>query len=453
MATVIDTLLVVLGLEAKQFKDGASQVDRDLDKVRKSSQQTAKDMELSGKRAAEFFIELRNQALLAAGVLTGGLGLKEFIGQTTAANRQVGNLSAAFNVNAEKLSEWMGVAKYGGGTAQGIASAIGSISKSVQDFQTTGTIGELLKLLMAEHIPFQTPEGKVRDVFDIYKDIADFLSKNKDKGLALNQFLGMDNDTLALAMKGSAAMQDLIDKYGQLVRITDEQRKSTQQLDNAENRLIDTSQHLGREALRIFGPTVAEQINKSTDVWTGTKPTPQGDFMGMLAAEFLGMLGDKQAQHELLMNELGIDDGWRPGELSRPSGAGRQDIKPIRGSSASNITLPAGTPTGNRANIAGMPTASAADRLRVLQDELAAASTPEDRSALLREIGLVQRTYASAVLGSVGGQGRAGVGNTTTVTIANQTINTQAKDAEGIARSLADSLTQFVAQANSGIAR
>jgi len=451
MATVIDTLLVVLGLDAKQFKDGASQVDRDLDKVRKSSDQTAKDMELAGKRAAEFFVELRNQALLAAGVLTGGLGLKEFIGQTTAANRQVGNLSAAFNVNAEKLSEWMGVAKYGGGTAQGIASAIGDIAKSVQEYSTIGTKSPLIQFLLAEHIPFETAEGKARDVFDIYKDIADFISQNKDKGLALNQYLGMDNDTLALAMKGSAAMQDLIDKYGELVRITEAQRKATQQLDNAENRLIDTSQHLGREALRIFGPSAADQINKSIDIWSGKTPTPQGDFVGMLAAEFLGMLGNKEAKHAFLLNQLGFDDGWREGDLDRPYGAARQDIKPIRGGAP--ISVPGGAASGNAANIAQMPGAPIDVRLGILRDELAAATNPEDRAALLREIGVVQRTYASAILGSVGGQSRVGAGNTTTVTIANQTINTQAKDAEGIARSMADSLTQFVSQANSGNAR
>lgn len=50
MATIIDALVVTLGLDASGFKKGQEETKESLDKTRKNSEQTAKDMEAAGKR-------------------------------------------------------------------------------------------------------------------------------------------------------------------------------------------------------------------------------------------------------------------------------------------------------------------------------------------------------------------------------------------------------------------
>ena len=68
MATVIDALVVTLGLDSSGFKKGQKETQDGLSKTRKEAEQTAKDMEAYGKRASSFFGSIRTELLALVGV-------------------------------------------------------------------------------------------------------------------------------------------------------------------------------------------------------------------------------------------------------------------------------------------------------------------------------------------------------------------------------------------------
>ncbi|KAG1240955.1 hypothetical protein G6F68_017158 [Rhizopus microsporus] len=82
MATVIDALVVTLGMNAKGFKQGAAEVDSSLTHTREESAKTAREMEARGKQAALFFSKVRNEALALLAVFTAGMGIKSFVSST-----------------------------------------------------------------------------------------------------------------------------------------------------------------------------------------------------------------------------------------------------------------------------------------------------------------------------------------------------------------------------------
>ncbi|MSE29679.1 lytic transglycosylase domain-containing protein, partial [Escherichia coli] len=82
-ATVIDALMVTLGLDASNFRKGQKEVSDDLKKQRENAQKTAKEMAEQGKKAASFFGSIKTELLALAGVTVTAGGLMSFVKNTT----------------------------------------------------------------------------------------------------------------------------------------------------------------------------------------------------------------------------------------------------------------------------------------------------------------------------------------------------------------------------------
>jgi hypothetical protein len=75
-ATVIDALVVSLGLNAQNFLSGSRAVANSLRSTSNQATQTAKEMEARGAQAAQFFSKIRNEALAMLAVFTAGVGIR-----------------------------------------------------------------------------------------------------------------------------------------------------------------------------------------------------------------------------------------------------------------------------------------------------------------------------------------------------------------------------------------
>jgi hypothetical protein len=81
-ATVIDALLVTLGLDTSDFRKGQKDVSDDLKKQREAKK-TAKEMAEQGKKAASFFSSIKTELLALTGVTVTAGGLMSFVKSTT----------------------------------------------------------------------------------------------------------------------------------------------------------------------------------------------------------------------------------------------------------------------------------------------------------------------------------------------------------------------------------
>src|SRR5882672_1418863 len=138
MATVIDTLLVELGLDPSKF---TKQQDEALARFKKMQEQThkvAKSIEENGKKAIEFFSRLRDQVLGLYALFTTGRGLKDFTEDVTAADAQLGRTARTMGISVDQLDNWEQAVERAGGSAEGVANSMRGLQQELEKYSATG---------------------------------------------------------------------------------------------------------------------------------------------------------------------------------------------------------------------------------------------------------------------------------------------------------------------------
>ncbi|HBZ2315896.1 TPA: lytic transglycosylase domain-containing protein [Klebsiella pneumoniae] len=135
-ATVIDALLVTLGLDTSQFRKGQQEVSDDLKKQREDAKNTAKEMAEQGKKAASFFSSIKTELLALTGVTVTAGGLMSFVKSTTSGLMELSIQAKSLGMTAK---EFDGVGK----AAEAAGSSVEKISAALQGFQNAKQLAKV----------------------------------------------------------------------------------------------------------------------------------------------------------------------------------------------------------------------------------------------------------------------------------------------------------------------
>jgi len=135
MATIIDALVVTLGLDTSEFRRGQKEAEDALDETKATAEETGKKMEASGKQAASFFSGLRNQIIALAGVTLSLKGIEDFMSSFSSKLNDLSIASTAFGMKAKNLDGWIQAGKAFGVSAEEIASSFSKISDAQEKLQ------------------------------------------------------------------------------------------------------------------------------------------------------------------------------------------------------------------------------------------------------------------------------------------------------------------------------
>lgn len=280
MATVIDSLLVTLGLDASAFKKGTEAAKKsqndlvavtkrgnkelsDLDsKAAAARAKNAKEMQAQGKKAVETFVSMRNEALSLLAVFTAGMGIAAFAKHTVFTSAALGRLSKNVDISTRELGGWTLAAKEMGGSAEGMLSDINNISQSLAKFRT-GLPDSGIQAF------FQygggSENGELKDTKSFLFAMADLLSKiNKvdpAKAQMVANAMGLSYDSFNLMKQGGPALRKQIELNSQLAGITEKNAEEAQKAQKAWADLSATLEKLGRE---ILFPLLTELNNWMT---------------------------------------------------------------------------------------------------------------------------------------------------------------------------------------------
>lgn len=223
MPTIIDSLVVTLGLDSSGFKKGQTEVKKGLDDTRKNADQTAKDMEAAGKRAASFFGSIRTELLALVGVTLSAQGIKTFITNMTSDLMRLGIESRALDISAKSLDGWERAAAAAGSTAERMAGTLGNFQKTLTNIRTGGGQDDPLFGALASFA------GATGANFDYQNDNAEKIMRkiasnwgklSKDAQRRFGGMFGFDNATQQGLSNGSL-VQDA-DRFAKISRATDE---------------------------------------------------------------------------------------------------------------------------------------------------------------------------------------------------------------------------------------
>jgi hypothetical protein len=254
MATVIDELIVKLGLDPTEFEKGAKVIVVQMDQTKKATEKVGKNIAADGKKGAEFFGQLEKAALKFFAVLTAGRGLSDFTRTVIGTGAQLDRMSKVFGTNTDTLSRWQGAVRQSGGTADGFIGTMQGLSSSLTELKLTGTTG-ILPYLQALGISIADARGKARPLEDILGDIGDKLTKLPNKGDAFNigKSLGLDEGTINLLLKGRTEVSRLLAaQKGYSDADAEAARKASENWEAAQLRLERTTQLLVIKLIPAF---------------------------------------------------------------------------------------------------------------------------------------------------------------------------------------------------------
>ncbi|WP_238925053.1 phage tail tip lysozyme [Achromobacter insuavis] len=240
MATVIDALVVTLGLDAKAFKRGSAEADQSLKNTREETARTARDMEARGKQAAMFFSKVRNEALALLAVFTAGMGIKNFVSSTVESTASLARLSGNLNMSAKDLAEWQLAAKNAGGSVEGITNQLKESADQVAKFK---------RGMSAETLPaFFQFGGKTEDLKDgnTYlqaraRIVADLYKTDRARAALAANMMGLDPQQFNLYKEGPEGIarrrREQSGAAGELAAASDRAEQLRQRYDTAMNKL------------------------------------------------------------------------------------------------------------------------------------------------------------------------------------------------------------------------
>lgn len=202
MPTIVDSLVVKLGLDASGFEVGAKQTEKTLTRTKEAAARAGKDMQASGAQAAEFFSQIKNEALGLIGVVLGAAGLTAVVRNATNSMAQLGREARNINIDPSQLAAFSNVIERFGGSAASARQTLFGISQAIENFKITGD-PSILKFL--------NPIGaNVEDTpLGIFTKYLQFAQQHKNDPALVNLIgrgLGIDQGAInaALQMKDVA---------------------------------------------------------------------------------------------------------------------------------------------------------------------------------------------------------------------------------------------------------
>lgn len=303
MATVIDSLIVLLKLDPSQFTAGQKKAVEDLRKTEQGAGRTARNMEQYGKQASRFFTNVRNSALELFALFAGGYGIKQFTQYTVQSVSAVGRLAYNIGLSSQELGTWEGAVRAIGGDAAAAGATMQGLSLSIQEFALTGH-SAVIPFFRAMGIALADNTGKVRSMSDIYMDLSRWAQTvPPQQANFMLRAIGLDQDTINLLERGPAYLQKYQDAVRRAGTVTHEQSEAMQEL-QADFAFLGLSvETVGREILTDWEPTIHRVVAGTTD-WI-EKNHGVAKAIGEIGTALVGLMALKPAAWVLHLLGLG----------------------------------------------------------------------------------------------------------------------------------------------------
>lgn len=279
MTTIIDELIVTLGLNAQNYQKGRRQVD---EQDRKSDQAAAKrdreDQERR-KRQGESFDNLTQKAAEFTAVLVGAKGLTDFVAKTIEGDAAAGRLAKNLGVSTENLTAWEGVLRQAGGTTEDAAGALQSLVTASQQLQLTSSspLVPYLQMLGVSLRDLQDPSKTLLTIADVFSKM------DPRRAAAIGAGLGFSPTMVSTLERGRPAIQAMLDAQIKAGVVHEADAQKAQALQQKLALLNSAYSRLGNDILNEVLPPATAFLTNLTN-FAETHPAVTKGIMEIVVA-------------------------------------------------------------------------------------------------------------------------------------------------------------------------
>lgn len=263
MPTIIDSLVVMLGIDAKDLEGKVPGVTDALKKIEKQGEKTEQSHQRITKaqkdnaRATE---DLSRVVKSFLAVIGGTMALKAFVSDFVNANAAIDRLSKNLGISVETISAWSNATQKMGGSAEGLQGTLDMLSRSQTQLMLTGQ-SSLIPYMSALGISLADLNGKARPVTDILLDLSDRFSRT-DRVTANNmgRMMGLDQGTMNLLLQGRKELELEIERQKEQTAVTKAQAEEASKLQRSIVGVKQTFFALGRALLMDAAPSLEKLL-------------------------------------------------------------------------------------------------------------------------------------------------------------------------------------------------
>ncbi|WP_019573360.1 hypothetical protein [Curvibacter lanceolatus] len=282
MATIVDALLVTLGLDVSGYKKGQKEAGDSLKKFGDRSAEETKKIEAQGKAMAEGFNKVKNEIISLVAITLGARGVKDFFTNMVNGQAALARQAKNLGVSARELDAWGASVETVGGTAEAFRGSMQAMQAGFEAFKL-GENSPVVAAFRALNVNIADSNGKIRPMKDLLLDLSTAL-----KGLSAQDqiraasMLGLDEGTLNLLRLGRTEIQGVVDQMYRSSGVTEE---STQAAIKAQAQWATFRRELygvGQTIFEALTPAL-EESNKDLLSLSGWVQTHKGEISGFFS--------------------------------------------------------------------------------------------------------------------------------------------------------------------------
>jgi hypothetical protein len=264
MPTIIDSLVVTLGLKVDPYHKGRVEAEREQAKlstsVKKGSNQIGEGIAEVGRQVATLVLGFES--------LRGAVG---FFAGLNVASANLGRFSKNLGESAHEVNAWDSAVELAGGSAKDAEADLMALSNSITALKATGDVSPLILLFQRMGVSIYDAQGRTRKLTDLYKDLGDRLRQyNRADAFNLAKQAGISDSTFNLIRAEASERQRLLDTAERNNAVTDASVQKAAQLQEEWRQIGQEVKALGQTILEYITPavkTVFEYVKGLTDGW------------------------------------------------------------------------------------------------------------------------------------------------------------------------------------------
>lgn len=277
--TVIDALIITLGLDTKGFKQGQADANRAIDDTRRKTKTLTEDekkrntqqnqqhqnQKKQARETADNYKSMAREAAQFFGLIAGASAVKNWIVDLTQSNASLSRLSDNLQTSTETLSGWSGAVEQAGGSSKDAENTMRMLSMSMTEMMVNGNTA-ILPFMQQMGVSMVTAGNKAKPLEQILLDLATAM-EGRDRNTAFNlgRMMGIDEGTLNLLLKGRRSVEEMLIKQKDIGLVTQQNARESAELSRQWNEMTQKARGLGREIGGELTPVLTDVLGRLMD--------------------------------------------------------------------------------------------------------------------------------------------------------------------------------------------
>lgn len=266
MTTVVDSLILEIGLDPAKLKAGTRESIDELRKFEAEAKKRGGNAETSVKGLEGAFAGLQKRLLGVAGLMLGGLGIEQMIQRITKLQVATANLGTTFGIQSQTFQRWGAAGERFGVPGNAIQQGLIGLQQQRFNLQNFGDPSGILSLSWGTRgtknpLVAQGANGQLLDPERLALNISKWLQQAGPQGAnALMRMGGLSQDFVTFLMQGPDKIKKVLEESKKLAP-TDEEINRFKELNSAFEKASQLAQRLATIITAMASPTIIEALD------------------------------------------------------------------------------------------------------------------------------------------------------------------------------------------------